>query len=110
MFDSSSECDCLKWLGRQDYSSVISREMTRHPFRGRSHFGRTFKIASDFVKPGLFEATGSHPDYHPFSLKMAGAAGFEPAHAEIKTQCLTAWRRPNKLLLCPVKASTFQDV
>jgi hypothetical protein len=29
---------------------------------------------------------------------MAGAAGFEPAHAEIKTQCLTAWRRPNKLL------------
>jgi hypothetical protein len=27
---------------------------------------------------------------------MAGAAGFEPAHAEIKTQCLTAWRRPNK--------------
>ena len=25
---------------------------------------------------------------------LAGAAGFEPAYAEIKTQCLTAWRRP----------------
>src|SRR5690554_6634547 len=29
------------------------------------------------------------------SLKvMAGAAGFEPTHARIKTWCLTAWRRP----------------
>ena len=27
--------------------------------------------------------------------KMAGPAGFEPAHARIKTWCLTAWRRPN---------------
>ena len=26
---------------------------------------------------------------------MAGAAGFEPANAEIKTQCLAAWRRPS---------------
>jgi hypothetical protein len=26
---------------------------------------------------------------------MAGAAGFEPAHVEIKTRCLTAWLRPN---------------
>ncbi len=25
---------------------------------------------------------------------MAGAAGFEPANAGIKTRCLTAWRRP----------------
>src|SRR3546814_1345163 len=25
---------------------------------------------------------------------MAGAAGFEPTHARIKTWCLTAWRRP----------------
>ena len=31
---------------------------------------------------------------------MAGPAGFEPAHAGIKTQCLTAWRRPNNLN-CP---------
>ena len=27
--------------------------------------------------------------------KMAGVAGFEPAHAGIKTRCLTAWRHPN---------------
>lgn len=26
---------------------------------------------------------------------MAGAAGFEPAHAGTKNQCLTTWRRPN---------------
>ncbi len=25
---------------------------------------------------------------------MAGAAGFEPTDAEIKTRCLTTWRRP----------------
>lgn len=30
---------------------------------------------------------------------MAGAAGFEPAHVEIKTRCLTAWLRPNQSLL-----------
>ena len=28
-------------------------------------------------------------------LFMAGVAGFEPAHDEIKTRCLTAWRHPN---------------
>lgn len=26
---------------------------------------------------------------------MAGAVGLEPTHAEIKTQSLTTWRRPN---------------
>ena len=26
---------------------------------------------------------------------MAGVAGFEPAHDEIKTRCLTAWRYPS---------------
>ncbi len=25
---------------------------------------------------------------------MAGAAGFEPTDGEIKTRCLTTWRRP----------------
>ena len=29
------------------------------------------------------------------SYNLAGPAGFEPAHARIKTWCLTAWRRPN---------------
>lgn len=26
---------------------------------------------------------------------LAGAAGFEPADAGTKNQCLTTWRRPN---------------
>ena len=29
--------------------------------------------------------------------KMAGIAGFEPAHDEIKTRCLTAWRYPSNV-------------
>tara|TARA_B100001250_G_scaffold378206_1_gene367868 strand:+ start:224 stop:400 length:177 start_codon:yes stop_codon:yes gene_type:complete len=29
-----------------------------------------------------------------FLKKLAGAAGFEPANAGIKSRCLTAWRRP----------------
>ena len=28
---------------------------------------------------------------------LAGTAGFEPANAGTKTQCLTAWRRSNLL-------------
>ena len=28
---------------------------------------------------------------------VAGSAGFEPANAGTKTQCLTAWRRSNLL-------------
>ena len=28
-------------------------------------------------------------------LKLAGAAGFEPANGGIKSRCLTTWRRPN---------------
>ena len=27
-------------------------------------------------------------------ISVAGSAGFEPANAGTKTQCLTAWRRP----------------
>ena len=27
--------------------------------------------------------------------RLAGAPGFEPGYAGIKTLCLTAWRRPN---------------
>jgi hypothetical protein len=36
------------------------------------------------------------------STYMAGPAGFEPTHARIKTWCLTAWRRPNKLFFPPL--------
>ena len=55
--------------------------------------------------------SGSHPSANSFLfqlkrnfiftyfLNMAGAEGFEPSNAEIKTPCLAAWRRPNKLLL-----------
>lgn len=31
---------------------------------------------------------------------MAGAEGFEPSNAEIKTPCLAAWRRPKKTFVC----------
>jgi UDP-glucose 4-epimerase len=34
-----------------------------------------------------------------YHKKMAGVLGFEPRYAEIKTQCLTAWRYPNNLYL-----------
>ena len=30
---------------------------------------------------------------------MAGTVGIEPTNAEIKTQSLTTWRRPKKLIL-----------
>ena len=30
--------------------------------------------------------------------RMAGIAGFEPAHDEIKTRFLTAWRYPRNVL------------
>ena len=53
--------------------------------------------------------SGSHPSANSFLFQlkqaskscffyyMAGAEGFEPSNAEIKTPCLAAWRRPNKL-------------
>ncbi len=34
-----------------------------------------------------------------YQLYMAGLVGFEPTHAEIKTQSLTTWRQPNKSFL-----------
>jgi hypothetical protein len=33
-----------------------------------------------------------------FNKIMAGAGGFEPPYGGIKIRCLTAWRRPNRLL------------
>ncbi len=33
-------------------------------------------------------------DWSDKRIFMAGAAGFEPTDAEIKTRCLTTWRRP----------------
>ncbi len=54
-------------------------------------------------RPGIGRTLGSHPvgriskklaRWAIFS-KLAGPAGFEPANAGTKTQCLTAWRRPN---------------
>jgi hypothetical protein len=32
---------------------------------------------------------------------LAGVPGFEPGNAGIKTQCLTAWRHPNRLYTHP---------
>ena len=33
--------------------------------------------------------------------KMAEPAGFEPANAGTKTQCLTTWRRLNLVIMIP---------
>ena len=42
---------------------------------------------------------------------MAGVAGFEPAHGDIKNRCLTAWLHPNDLcisyLVCLIKKRKF---
>lgn len=44
------------------------------------------------------------------ALKLAGLAGFEPAHDEIKTRCLTAWRQPNLSLgTLPEKVFTSHE-
>ncbi len=36
---------------------------------------------------------------------MAGAAGIEPANGGIKSRCLTAWRRPSKPVIWPLRAA-----
>jgi hypothetical protein len=35
---------------------------------------------------------------------MAGALGFEPRYAGIKTLCRTAWRRPKAIAILPILA------
>ena len=48
-------------------------------------------------KPGalpLGDAPKTYVHTHLQMKMMAGAAGFEPTDAEIKTRCLTTWRRP----------------
>ncbi len=62
-----------------------------------------FKIVpDDFIEPVTVQILPRlrwlHRCYRQL-FNMAGPAGFEPAHAGIKTQCLTAWRRPNKSVL-----------
>jgi hypothetical protein len=81
------------WLGRQDYSFGL---WPYSPLRGCRRFALAFKCFA-FVEPTVFFENPAL--ILPLKLKcktenMAGAAGFEPTHAEIKTQCLTAWRRP----------------
>jgi hypothetical protein len=39
------------------------------------------------------------------SFKLAGAAGIEPANGGIKSRCLTAWRRPSKPVIWPLRAA-----
>ncbi len=36
------------------------------------------------------------------NMKMAGVAGFEPAHTATKKRCLTAWPHPNIFKIRPV--------
>src|SRR5690606_35640343 len=40
-------------------------------------------------------AGGTMPAAARAWARLAGAAGFEPANAGIKTRCLTTWRRPS---------------
>src|SRR3546814_10610086 len=35
------------------------------------------------------------PSWDKVRYRLAGAEGFEPAHAGTKNRCLTAWLRPN---------------
>ena len=42
-------------------------------------------------------------------LKMAGVAGFEPTHAEIKTRCLTAWRHPSRVTIAILRKAVIDS-
>ena len=44
------------------------------------------------------------------NLNMAGAAGIEPANGGIKSRCLTAWRRPSKPVIWPVRAAYIAGI
>ena len=35
--------------------------------------------------------------YSFMTIRLAGAAGFEPANAGTKNRCLTTWRRPSSV-------------
>src|SRR3546814_14786667 len=50
---------------------------------------RADRMAANAMKP----PAASIPS--PGLVMLAGAAGFEPAHAGTKNRCLTAWLRPN---------------
>src|SRR6266480_4526395 len=39
------------------------------------------------------------------AVKLAGAAGFEPANAGTKNRCLTTWRRPSRRARCAGEAA-----
>ena len=47
------------------------------------------------TKPLIFKVFTGHYRMSVES-KMAGVAGFEPAHGDTKNRCLTAWLHPNK--------------
>lgn len=58
---------------------------------------RTFYRFSSFRRSTNIQLSSRlQPIKALFHSKMAGAEGFEPSNAEIKTPCLAAWRRPNK--------------
>ena len=73
------------WLGRQDDFALPALRPSGQRLR------RCFRSA-----PADRSNLRSHPaDQTCHSFDLAGAAGFEPANAGIKTRCLTTWRRPN---------------
>ncbi len=75
------------WDGR------IIRRCAPHPF-GAGVAARRSDLLPRSVEPLRFSSCRQFTAVHLFN--MAGTAGFEPAHAGIKTPCLTAWRRPSE--------------
>lgn len=57
---------------------------------------RSSEMASNSVQKQLISMHSERPDSEH---KVAGAAGFEPAHADTKNRCLTTWPRPNNATL-----------
>ncbi len=64
-------------------SGIWSPAKTNPPWFGY-HSGNHF----------IWQPTGLYHNYQHV-IKMAGAAGFEPANADTKNRCLTTWLRPN---------------
>ena len=74
------------WLDRQDINNAPLSQATGHWTNLGLKSCRPFFVAQ----------------------KMAGPAGFEPANAGTKTQCLTAWRRSNLQYILPQENAPAQ--
>ena len=62
----------------------------RHPDSNRG-----IEVLQTFALPLGYAAICAGHDVQSCPEKLAGVAGFEPAHDGIRIHCLTAWRYPN---------------